>query len=307
MTAQVADTLVMVRPADFGFNPQTGADNEFQQAPDTGAADIKAAANREFEAMVTRLRDRGIDVLVLEPDPEVGPLPDAIFPNNWFSTTRRGDLLIYPMKTENRRRERRVDALRDLLSDSGYQVTEITRLDESDRTLEGTGALIFDHPRRRIYAALSGRCDPQLLAAFASQHDYEVISFDTRSRSGKPFYHTNVMLSIGEGFTVLCAEAIADPHQRAAVRSALAENHQVIEVSLAQAEENFCANILQVSAGGDPVILLSLSAYEGFTDGQKRLLEVHGELLACPIPTIEKIGGGSARCMVAEIFLPRTA
>ncbi|GAA4357770.1 arginine deiminase-related protein [Kangiella marina] len=298
----------MVPPSDFCFNAETAQDNEFQQKTDQPHYLVKESALEEFTLMVNQLRDHHVEVLLLNKhhgDPE---MPDAVFPNNWFCTRHDGTIDIMPMKTPNRRLEARPEALAKLLEHNGYQIREINQLQDSGEAfLEGTGAMIFDHRHTKTYAALSERCDSQLLADYNRQRGYETISFNSFSRKATPFYHTNVMMSVGEQFAVICLDSITDPQQRASVESQLkADKKQIIDISLAQAEEHFCANVIQLrNLRNDPVIVLSGSAYHGFTKEQRQQISAHGKLIPCDIHTIESIGGGSARCMIAENFLPR--
>lgn len=308
---QLSDTLVMVRPVDFGFNEQTGGDNAFQHRPDKDEH-VTEKALIEFQNMVSNLRSVGLTVLVLESRTTPQKTPDAVFPNNWFSTTQSGDLLVYPMHAENRRQERRINDLTELLENNHYKVNNtqiIGQFDEKEEVLEGTGVLIFDHIHNRIFAAQSERCHPAQLARFASARQYsETYLFHTTSSSGLPIYHTNVMMSIGEGFAVICADSITDKREYQTLKSALEMDREIIEISMEQTEKHFCANILHVTNNqGEPYIVMSQSAFNGFTHAQKTQLEKYGTLLPNPIDTIEKIGGGSARCMIAEIFLPKTA
>ncbi len=308
---QLSDTLVMVRPVDFEFNEQTGGDNAFQHRPSDDENVIEKVLV-EFQNMVDNLNSVGINALVLEKGNHQEKTPDAIFPNNWFSTTSSGELLIYPMYTENRRQERRIDDLTSLLKSNNYDVRDtqiIGEFEETKEILEGTGVLIFDHTHRRIFAAQSERCHPVQLERFAKARDYkDVHLFQTASSHGTPIYHTNVMMSIGDGFAVVCADCFTDKEEYSALKSALELDREVIEISMGQTEQNFCANILHVKNNqGEPYIVMSQSAYNGFTSKQKEQLSQYGTLLPNPIDTIEKIGGGSARCMIAEIFLPKTA
>ncbi|MCZ2720623.1 arginine deiminase-related protein [Marinomonas sp. 15G1-11] len=306
---QLSDTLVMVRPVDFGFNEQTGGDNAFQHKPDVGE-NVTEKALIEFQNMVDNLRSVGITTLVLEKGQHNKKTPDAIFPNNWFSTTASGTLLVYPMYAENRRQERRIDDLTELLEAHNYSVNDtqiVGDFNETQEILEGTGVLIFDHIHNRIFAAQSERCHPEQLDRFATKRGYqEVYLFQTTSSHGTPIYHTNVMMSVGDGFAVVCADSITDKEAYQTLKSALAIDREVIEISMEQTEKHFCANILHVKNDqGQPYIIMSQSAYNGFTSSQKAQLEKYGTLLPNPIETIEKIGGGSARCMIAEVFLPK--
>lgn len=309
MKPQLTDTVVMVRPQDFAYNEQTAVDNSFQHRPDDSCNVTEQALN-EFSAMVEALRAASINVLVLEPaKQQQSATPDAVFPNNWFSTTVEGKLLIYPMYTENRRQERRVDDLIKLLEQQ-FNVQSLEWLsepNESEQILEGTGALVIDHLQQRLYATQSERCHPQLFADFCVANGYSDNQlFQTQSPQGQPIYHTNVMMSIGDQFAVICDECFVDPAQYRQVKQRLAAQRQVIEITYQQMADHFCGNILQLrNSEGERVIVMSQSAYRGFTHTQRIQLAQYGKLLPCAIDTIESIGGGSARCMIAEVFLPR--
>ena len=303
--AQAASAVLMVPPDDFGFNEQTARDNEFQHPPQAGE-DWRSKVASEFAASVAALRGAGVDVVLLPKNPALPALPDAVFPNNWFSTWPDGRVYLYPMRTSNRQAEVRPQDLRNAVEKAGYRVSEILAVPHAPgQALEGTGALIFDHVNRKVYAARSERCDSLLVQQHVQALGYQAIVFETCSSHGRPFYHTNVMMSIGEDFALVCSEAIV-AEQRAEVLQALrADKHDLIEVSLAQAEQAFCANILQLqSRNGVQVIAMSASALAAFNAEQKTVLSRHGQLLALPVTTIEHMGGGSARCMLAEIFLP---
>ncbi|WP_199611327.1 citrulline utilization hydrolase CtlX [Flocculibacter collagenilyticus] len=303
---QCTNTVLMVRPTDFSFNSETATDNEFQNKPALGQENaITQLALQEFEGMVKLLRSHGIHVIVMDKQ-DLLRTPDAVFPNNWFSTTASGGIHLYPMKAENRRLERRYNQLTQLLVNHDKTISHVTFIglpEESKRVLEGTGVLIFDHKHATVYAALSERCDPIQLANYAKLNGHTVVAFETASANGKPIYHTNVMLSIGERFCVVCDEVITTEF-RGKVLEQLAKRKQVITISEQQMSQ-FCANILQVKNATDKdFIVMSETAYNAFTDAQKAQLSQFGELLPVAIPTIESVGGGSARCMLAEIFLP---
>lgn len=297
----------MVPPNDFAFNEQTGADNEFQQHSELPLNIIRDDALSEFNEMVNILRDHHVEVLLLNKQHNTPELPDAIFPNNWFSTDQQGNIHLYPMKTANRQAEVRPNELQQLLERHHYKVGSIEPIATQDtsQALEGTGSIIFDHNNRIAYAALSERCDQELFEQACQFLNYQAISFTTASSTGSPFYHTNVMMSIGDAFAVICSESITSNQQQ--VLDSLSSNHkQLINISLQQAEQSFCGNILQLHNNrNEKLIIMSQSAFDGFSKEQKAQLSKHGKLIACPIPTIESIGGGSARCMMAENFLPK--
>jgi hypothetical protein len=318
----VADTVLMVRPVDFAFNEQTATDNEFQNVPDRRSEDINRAALEEFEQCVTVLRDEGVNVVVLEKPMEKSAsfgkkLPDAVFPNNWISTNPDGNVVLYPMATPNRRDEAlRHREVQKLLSDGGFDVKNVIQVgrdQEDEHFLEGTGSMVIDHVNRTVYAARSVRTNDDQLDNYIRTTRYYTSSvvFDTQSSSGMPFYHTNVMMSIGDKFAVVCTDCIVDNEvctKQQVLDSLKKGGRDVIEISLDQAEKFFCGNILQVKSAttGQSVIAMSESCLKGFTSEQLDVLRRHGKIVPFPIAeTIEFVGGGSARCMLAEVFLPK--
>lgn len=313
----VADTVLMVRPYDFAFNEQTATDNEFQNVPvGKRPEDINQAAMEEFEKCVCLLRDEGVKVIVLEKNVECNKrTPDAVFPNNWISTHADGNVLLYPMATLNRRDEAlRSRDVQKLLHENGFivrNVIQIGRDQEDEQFLEGTGSMVIDHINRTVYGALSIRTNVEQLDNYIRTTRYYKSSmvFDTRSSSGMPFYHTNVMMSIGDNFAVVCTDCIVDNEKcskQQVLESLKRGGRDVIEISLEQAEKFFCGNILQLqSASTGKLIVMSESCLKGFTQDQLQVLTKHGKIVAFPIAeTIEFVGGGSARCMLAEVFLP---
>lgn len=306
--AQTACAVVMVPPKEFTFNPQTAQDNAFQTALEQSAELTLQRALGEFHAMVHGLRQAGVEVVIFDYPLASHATPDAVFPNNWFSTTAQGELFLFPMACANRRLEVRPHALMECLQQHGFMVTiqhSLQAYIEQQAFLESTGVMVMDHPNRTIYAGLSQRCDREVLEEYAEQIGYSrVVSFQTRLPSGSPIYHTNVMMAIGEHFCVICDAAIPEYERRFVLKS-LAKDKQVISISLEQMNR-FCGNILQLATrDGQKVIAMSQSAYEAFTPTQLNQLATHGKLLPFAVPTIETIGGGSVRCMLAEIFLPK--
>ncbi|ENM5793767.1 amidinotransferase [Vibrio mimicus] len=305
---QNALAVVMVPPKEFGFNVQTAQDNAFQNPLALSGETILQRAMAEFNAMVSGLRQAGVEVVVFDYPLANSETPDAVFPNNWFSTTEAGELFLFPMACANRRLEVRPQALVESLQQHGFAVIKqhsLLAFTEQQAFLESTGVMVIDHPNRTIYAGLSQRCDREVLEVYAEQIGYSrVVSFQTRLPSGSPIYHTNVMMAIGERFCVICDEAIPEYERRFVVKS-LAKDKQVISLSIEQMNR-FCGNILQLETrDGQKVIAMSQSAYEAFTPAQLNQLATHGKLLPFSVPTIETIGGGSVRCMLAELFLPK--
>jgi hypothetical protein len=308
---QAADAVLMVRPVAFHGNPETAASNAFQQPP--AAADPaaeQAAAALEFEGLVGRLRDAGVEVIVVA-DTASPPTPDSIFPNNWVSFHADGTVVLYPMMAPSRRAERRRDILELLSRTHGFRVERVLDLsghEAAGRFLEGTGSMVLDRVHRIAYECLSPRTDLEVLAEAARLLDYEPLAFAATDADGVPIYHTNVLMSVGADFAVLCEEAIRDAGQRAAVRRRLEETgHEVIPIRFDQLN-CFAGNVLELaSRSGERLLAMSARALDALDGGQRTALEARCRLVAAPIATIEAGGGGSVRCMLAEIHLPRRA
>jgi hypothetical protein len=308
---QLTDTVLMIRPVDFRFNTETAADNEFQHEGDLSTEQIAQNAVVEFDGAVQQLRKAGVNVVVLNYSPGTEPTPDAVFPNNWISLHQNGDILLYPMYAQNRRLEtKRFSDVVHLLEHEGLRIkshTDLTSLAQTGKYLEGTGSIIFDHLNKIMYASLSVRTDSSILETAREFLGYnEIVLFHSASSNGKEIYHTNVILSIGLRHAIICSAAIPDDAECKAVMASLSRHREVIDISLEQTEKYFCGNTLQlINKAGIPIIVMSMNAYHGFTDEQLVTLRGHGEIVPIAIPTIEHIGGGSARCMIAEVFLPR--
>ncbi|UQA52951.1 arginine deiminase-related protein [Vibrio sp. ED002] len=302
-----ANCVVMVPPKEFRFNEETAQDNEFQHQVSLTQEEVSRNTMAEFSAMVEILRKEGVQVVEFDyPQSDIAT-PDAVFPNNWFSTTSEGTLYTFPMACDNRQHEVRPDALVAALAQAGREVHQqdsLTEYLDEEAYLESTGVMVFDHFNKTVYAALSQRCDRLVLEDYAKRIGYDrVISFQTRLPSGAPIYHTNVMMAVGEQFCVICDEVIPEFERRFVLKS-LAKDKQVISISLEQMNQ-FCGNILQLeTVRGDNVIAMSQSAYDAFSSAQKNQLATHGKLLPFDVSTIESIGGGSVRCMLGEVFLP---
>jgi hypothetical protein len=308
---QAADAVLLVRPVAFRSNPETVESNAFQREP--GAADPaaeQAAAAVEFAGLVGALADAGVETIVVDDSPR-SDTPDAVFPNNWVSFHADGTAVLYPMMAENRRAERRADILERLSRERGFRIDRVLDLSASEhegRFLEGTGSLVLDRVNRIAYACLSPRTDPEALAAACQALGYEPLVFAAVDEGGVPVYHTNVLMSVGTDFAVVCEEAIADAGQRAAVRRRLEETgHEVIPISLRQMG-SFAGNVLEVaSRSGERLVAMSARARGSLEPGQLAALEARARIVSAPIGTIEAAGGGSVRCMLAEIHLPRRA
>lgn len=309
MEDQITDTILMIRPVAFRKNAETAVNNYFQQDPASQPTEIQRNALHEFDSMVTMLRDHGVQVLVLEDNPEPGT-PDSIFPNNWVSFHQDGSVITYPMYARNRRSERRMEIIEHLKE---YFVVNrlmsLTHWEERESYLEGTGSLILDRVNHVAYAAVSDRTNPEVIADFEHRTGYSVIQFNalqTVEGNRLPIYHTNVMMAIGERFAVICLDSIDDLNERDRVKDSLESNKkQVISITEEQMH-HFAGNMLQVrNSTGHRFVAMSEAAYRSLSEEQKDALSEHGELLHSPIPTIENLGGGSVRCMMAEVFLPR--
>lgn len=306
--SQLTSSVVLVQPLDFAYNEQTGLDNEFQSRPSRSELkNLSKVIFNEFDHTIEVLNSFGIETLVLAKQHTHKNLPDALFPNNWFSTNNQGELHIYPMKTQNRQDEVQISQLSNLLSSANYSVHQTFDLRQSilqGLILEGTGSLIFHHPSKMIFSAISERCQKQAVKAYASEFEYELNCFDTLSENNSPIYHSNVMMSCGEDFAVITQQVIKNNQQKQILNQLSNCCNDIIIINEKQMSQNFCGNILQLKdTKNQPVIAMSQSAYAGFKLEQKKMLEKHGSLAVCSIPTIEKIGGGSTRCMLAENFL----
>ena len=296
----------MVRPVSFGFNAETAASNAFQnELQHHTAAEIRKNAIAEFDNFVARLREKGINVVVVD-DTEAPAKPDAIFPNNWITLHRNGTVALYPMYAPNRRLERRQDILETLRQQYLVKkVVDFSQHEEKDKFLEGTGSMILDHDNRIVYACLSPRTDADLLEEFCQHFGYQPIVFHAYDHKGSLVYHTNVILCIGHRFAVLCASSIHDEADRHYVINTLTRTgHEVIEITEEQLRQ-YAGNMLEVNnKDGQHFLVMSEQAYKSLRPEQIQAIQKYAEILAVPINTIEHVGGGSARCMMAEIFLP---
>ncbi len=307
---QSTNTILMVRPLFFRLNEQTVVNNYYQSNRTYDLSSIEQLALREFDSSVEELKSHGICVLVAQDRPDVRT-PDSVFPNNWFSTDRWGNLIFYPMFAPNRRLERRPD-LKLLLSNWGFQVKSFLDLsahEEKGQFLEGTGSLVLDRRLKKAYACISERTSKELILEWCRLFDYKPVIFEGfQSISDKrlPVYHTNVLMSIGTNWALICASAIDDETTREGVLKNLKEGREVRIIS--EPEMNrFGANILEVENDrGERHIVLSQTAFEHIDDGTKSFLQLYGKLVILNISTIEEYGGGSARCMLAEVFLPKS-
>jgi hypothetical protein len=298
---------MMVRPTSFGFNQQTAKTNNFQRKPTVSASTLRRQAAAEFEAMVTALRSHGIHATIFE-DPDCSQRkPDAVFPNNWLSTWTNGHVFLYPMATASRRVERSFSALQALSQE--FKITHVTDLSETEHYgayLESTGVMIFDHQNKIVYGCISPRCDASLFASHALQLGYTPVMFHAYDLAGVAIYHTNVLMGIASTTAVICTEAIADQVERSAVIQSLeGSGHKVVDITQAQMA-SFCGNVLELQNDhGELFLAMSQTAYDAFTPAQRTILSQDKTLLPFDIHTIETVGGGSVRCMLGEVFLPR--
>lgn len=306
LTMPAAGTILMIRPAAFGFNKETAANNHFQQIPGISGEELQQKALEEFDGMVAALRQNGVDVLVIE-DTAAPPKPDAIFPNNWLSTTPEGKVFVFPLFAPSRRPEKRQDILLQLANDFVvHDVQDWSEYEAEGRFLEGTGSMVMDHSNRLIYAAISERTSLPVLEKFTATNGYQAIVFLATDRENRPVYHTNVVMSLGEKFCVLCEEAIDEEWELIAVRQLLeSTHHEIISITREQMH-CFAGNMLEVKNGkGETILVLSQEAHDSLRKDQKERLEAYAKLLPIAVPAIEQAEGGSVRCMMAELFLEK--
>lgn len=304
---QSTPRIMMVRPVRFAYNEQTAESNEFMDAnfAEENRKEAQKQALEEFERMAATLRAAGVDLTVYE-DTLTPYSPDSIFPNNWITTHRSGEVVLYPMMAPNRRVERRADIIDDLKKRFHVEkVIDLTHFEQEEKFLEATGSMVLDRQYKIAYACLSPRTHPEVLAAFADATGYEIISFHAVDDGDVPIYHTNVLMCVGDSFAVICLDSIKNPDERQLVRSTLEDTDKyIVELTLDQMK-NFAGNMLLVKTKTDTKLLvMSDSAYDALTKQQRHALGNHADLLHVDLSMIEGNGGGSARCMMAEIHLP---
>ncbi|OOG64257.1 citrulline utilization hydrolase CtlX [Flavobacterium sp. A45] len=308
---QTTNSILMIRPVAFRMNEQTAVNNYYQKVLDgLLPATVNAKAQQEFDVFVEKLRAVGVDVTVVD-DKENADTPDSIFPNNWISFHENGDVALYPMFAENRRLERREDIL-DTLEEKGFIIDNImdyTSAEEDGFFLEGTGSLLLDRANGKAYCALSPRADEELFIEFCEDFEFTPVifeAFQTVNGERKLIYHTNVMMCLGETFAVICADCIDDKKERKMVLDSLKGDEKEIILITEEQVNNFAGNMLEVKGTDDRrYLIMSASAHQSLTKKQIAQLEEHVTILSSSLDTIEACGGGSARCMMAEIFLPR--
>jgi hypothetical protein len=296
--------ILMIRPVNFGYNEETAGSNAFQKRDADNQA-VQEMALREFNNMVTALCENGVDVTVVDDTAEPYK-PDSIFPNNWVSFHDDGTVFLYPMQAENRRLERREDIIAKLEDRFAVKhIIDLSRFEAEDKFLEGTGSMVLNRENKIAYACISSRTDREVLNLFCEQMSYKAICFDAVDERGKAIYHTNVLMCIGEKFTVICLDSIANPHERIVVTESLKSTRkEIIDISFEQMNR-FAGNMLEVkNKAGENLIVMSKNAYNSLLHKQIVTLEKYGKLIYANINTIETNGGGSARCMMAEVHLP---
>lgn len=305
---QTATTVLMIRPVRFEANRETQASNRFQQRESADASRTQGHALAEFHALESALRAAGVAVRVFE-DTLEPHTPDSLFPNNWVSFHADGTVVLYPMLAPNRRAERRVDILAQLTARDGFftsRIVDLTHYEQDGKYLEGTGSLVLDRVNRVAYACISARTDLDVLGDFAQQLDYDVVAFEATDSTGYPIYHTNVLMSVGTRFAAVCATCIREDARAAVLERLRMSGRALLELSYDQMHA-FAGNMLEVRSGtGASIVALSQRAFDSLSAQQRELLTQHTDgIVAVPIPTIETLGGGSVRCMLAEVHLPR--
>ena len=308
MKKQITNTVLMVRPVRFRMNEQTVVNNYFQEEMDLKNDEINRQAQQEFDVLVEKLRTVGVKVIVVDDIYEQNT-PDSVFPNNWITFHQNGDIAIYPMFAENRRRERREDIL-DKVEAEGFDIENVydyTDVEKENIFLEGTGAMVLDRVNRKAYCALSPRADEELFIEFCEDFEYTPVIFKAYQQVNNeqlPIYHTNVMMALGVDFAVVCLDTITDKSERKNLLHHLKEDKkEVINITPKQMEQ-YAGNMLQVQGKNSTYLVMSDAAYNALTPQQIQTIEKHTQILHSNLETIETCGGGSARCMMAEVFNP---
>lgn len=305
MQEQITSNLLMIRPVNFGFNAETADSNKFQTNEEINENTLNDSSQSCFDELVEQLRLRDINVHVFD-DTEDPYTPDSIFPNNWLSTHYSGKVMLYPMEAPNRRAERRDDILQFLKTNYDFHVLlDLSHFEMDGKFLEGTGSLVLDRVNRIAYACISSRTNIDVLKAWQRVIDYELVTFEASDANDDPIYHTNVLMTVGDTFAIVCLEAIKNPDEKLFVKQKLeSSGKNVMEISLQQMNE-FAGNCLLVKNRKDnKFLVMSDRAYNSFTKEQLQNLEFYAEIIHTDLGYIETLGGGSARCMIAEIHLP---
>jgi len=307
---QITNTILMIRPVAFRKNEETAVNNYFQEDMAIENKVINAKAQKEFDDFVVVLRAKGVQVIVIN-DTTENDTPDSIFPNNWISFHANGTVGLYPMFAENRRKERR-EAVLDTLEQEGFKINEVvdyTSAEDEGVFLEGTGSILLDRVNQKAYCALSQRADEELFIEFCEDFDcFPVLFIANQSVEEKrlPIYHTNVMMAMGETFVIICLDTIDDKKERKNVSTHLKKDGREIITITEEQMHCFAGNMLQViGANEEPYMVMSSAAYDSLTQEQLTAITKHCRIIHSSLDTIETCGGGSARCMMAEVFLPK--
>lgn len=307
--SQITDTILMIRPVAFRMNEETAVNNFFQEDLDIKNAEINRIAQTEFDGFVDKLRSVGINVIVVNDDLLLDT-PDSIFPNNWVSFHSNGDVVVYPMFAENRRKERREEVFIRLESE-GFIIENIidyTAAEEESFFLEGTGSLLLDRVYNKVYCAISPRADEELVIEFCEDFECDPVIF-TANQTVKgqrlPIYHTNVMMALAEDFAIICLDSIDDKHEKKNVVKHLKESKKQIITITEEQMHQFAGNMLQVQGKDHKYLVMSEAARSSLRSDQVKAIQKHCKILSSDLTTIETCGGGSARCMMAEVFLPK--
>ena len=310
MKKQITDTVLMIRPVRFRTNEETIVNNYFQKGINITQEEINRKAQQEFDTLVQKLREVGVHVIQVE-DIYEQDTPDSIFPNNWISFHNNGDVAIYPMFAENRRRERREDIL-DIVEEAGFEIENVfdyTEAEDEGIFLEGTGAMVLDRIHRKAYCALSPRASEELFIEFCEDFEYTPVIFRAFQKTDgelKPIYHTNVMMALGRTFAIVCLDTIEDKNERKNILNHLKEDKKEIITISREQVDYYAGNMLEVKGKEHSYLVMSQTAYESLTPQQIEAIERHTQILYSDLSTIEICGGGSARCMLAEVFLPHS-
>ena len=310
MKKQITDTVLMIRPIRFRTNEETIVNNYFQKGINITQEEINRKAQQEFDMLVQKLKEVGVHVIQVE-DIYEQDTPDSIFPNNWISFHNNGDVAIYPMFAENRRRERREDIL-DIVEEAGFEIENVfdyTEAEDEGIFLEGTGAMVLDRIHRKAYCALSHRASEELFIEFCEDFEYTPVIFRAFQKTDgelKPIYHTNVMMALGRTFAIVCLDTIEDKKERKNVLNHLKEDKKEIITISREQVDYYAGNMLEVKGKEHSYLVMSQTAYESLTPQQIEAIERHTQILYSDLSTIEICGGGSARCMLAEVFLPHS-
>lgn len=302
MNNQVTSKIVMVRPAKFYFNSETAVNNHYQHDSNEKEEIIQKKALAEFDALAQKIAEKGVEVNIIQDTLEPST-PDSIFPNNWFSSHEEGLLFFYPMFAENRREELKKfrDKMYDLVGRKSLSIIDYSLKADDNVFLEGTGSIVLDRKNMKAYCSLSQRSDKNLFMIFCEEGGYKPVIFSSE-QDGQPIYHTNVMMSIGENRAIVCFDCVPDKEERENLRHELEESgKEIIEISLEQVKQ-FLGNTLELKGTKGRFVVMSETAYKALTDEQKERIEKDTEIVYSDVNTIEYYGGGSARCMIGEIF-----